>query len=288
MVVEEFGGFEPQVGEIRALRTFRIGPGGLLYPLFRTVAWTAGTNTAQCLCYPDFEPGDSHAVPEPECFCGFYAYGAVSAVDGYLHSAHVLAVVACWGRVIAGTRGVRAEHCSVEALWTSSAVPPDLVDAISHAYPDVAMYTDRDRLLAEHPATVLDCYEPWPVFDKLSPRRTLLWRAGVLGTLGAGTLAAVGSLGPSTHGPLWLLTGCLLAFAVVVGRLRVPDQPAMNRILVLVVTIAWVAAGLTGFFGIWLIRVPIGVVALTELVKGVQIRRAIARFPADVTHGWAY
>ncbi|MDP9094257.1 MAG: hypothetical protein M3N95_15310 [Actinomycetota bacterium] len=46
--MDAYSGFEPQVGEIRALRTFRIGPGGLLYPLFSDHAWTDGTNTAEC------------------------------------------------------------------------------------------------------------------------------------------------------------------------------------------------------------------------------------------------
>ena len=32
--MDAFAGFEPQVGEIRAVRSFRVGPDGTLYPLF--------------------------------------------------------------------------------------------------------------------------------------------------------------------------------------------------------------------------------------------------------------
>ncbi len=46
--MEAYAGFEPRVGEIRALRTFRIGPGGVLYPLFSNTPWSDGTNTARC------------------------------------------------------------------------------------------------------------------------------------------------------------------------------------------------------------------------------------------------
>ena len=43
--METYAGFEPQIGEIRALRTFRIGPDGKLYPLYSDTAWVDGTNT---------------------------------------------------------------------------------------------------------------------------------------------------------------------------------------------------------------------------------------------------
>ena len=42
------GQFEPQLGEIRAVRTFRVGPGGLLFPLFSRRPWVDGDNEAAC------------------------------------------------------------------------------------------------------------------------------------------------------------------------------------------------------------------------------------------------
>jgi hypothetical protein len=144
--MEPYAGFEPQVGEIRALRTFRIGPGGSLVPLFGSEAWHDASNTARCRVVqrPDAAVGP-HEVPDPECSCGFYAYGNAAAVGEYPHTRHVLAVVACWGRVIAGTRGVRAEHCRVEALWLSERVPAELIGQLGNRYPSVTIYRPSIR-----------------------------------------------------------------------------------------------------------------------------------------------
>ncbi len=114
--MDPYGGLEPQVGQIRALRTFRIGPDGALYPLFSKEPWEDGVNTARCL-RKDRPP---HPGPDPDCTCGFYAYGGEQWVGEHPQSRHVLAVVACWGRIIAGTRGLRAEHFRIEALWLSA------------------------------------------------------------------------------------------------------------------------------------------------------------------------
>src|SRR5690349_4179321 len=105
--MDAYAGCEPQVGESRALRSLRIGRGGGLHPLFSDTPWGAGTNTAVCLR----EPPVWHDGPDRDCTCGLQAYGSGEATAEYPHGRHVLAVVACWGRVIAGTRGLRTERC---------------------------------------------------------------------------------------------------------------------------------------------------------------------------------
>ena len=121
--MEAYAGFDPRVGEIRALRTFRIGPGGVLYPLFSNTPWSDGTNTARCRAGGASDESAEHRAPEPDCTCGFYAYACEAAAAEYPNARHVLATVACWGRVIAGTRGIRAEHGRIEAIWMSETVP---------------------------------------------------------------------------------------------------------------------------------------------------------------------
>src|SRR5690242_10479173 len=148
--MEPYAGFEPQVGEIRAVRTFRIGAGGWLYPLFGTTKWTDGPNTARCRHRPP-DPANAHDAPDPDCACGFYAYGDDVAAAEYAHARHVLAVVSCWGRVIAGTRGVRAEHARIDGLWMSPAVPAELAAAVGVNYPGSRIYADRATLLRECP-----------------------------------------------------------------------------------------------------------------------------------------
>lgn|GEM_PF-6331389 len=56
------------VGDVRMVRTFRIGPAGQLYPVNSIDAWVDGWNTARC------GRGKTHAPPGPNCRCGFYLY----------------------------------------------------------------------------------------------------------------------------------------------------------------------------------------------------------------------
>ena len=172
--MDAFAGFEPQVGEIRAVRSFRVGPDGTLYPLFSDQAWVDGTNTARCRVTPD-DP--DHAAPDPECTCGFYAYASARAADEYPHARHVLAVVACWGRVIAGSRGVRAEKARIEAVWMSPKVPEYLRHAVTARYPSAVVESDVDRLLEEHPPSELSCYDPQP--PREPPARRVATRVAV-------------------------------------------------------------------------------------------------------------
>jgi len=65
-----------RVGEIRALRTFRLardGSGSLLPVAHATVAWTDGPNTARC-------DRSGHTPAAPGCSCGFYTYGSRRAM----------------------------------------------------------------------------------------------------------------------------------------------------------------------------------------------------------------
>ena len=88
--------------------------------------WHDGPNTARC----KRRNTPPHRSPASDCTCGFYAYGAEQWVSDHPISRHVLAVVSCWGRIIAGTGGLRAEHSRIEALWLSAAVPADLAEKV--------------------------------------------------------------------------------------------------------------------------------------------------------------
>ena len=56
----------------------------------------------------------------PGCKCGFYAYGTYRAACDYAEARWLLAVVTCWGKVVPGTRGLRAQHARIEAIWLSA------------------------------------------------------------------------------------------------------------------------------------------------------------------------
>lgn len=281
-MTEPFQGFEPQVGEIRAVRTFRIGPGGRLHPLFGDVPWETGDNTAACrLQTPWSDPHDRHRAPDPDCSCGFYAYADPRSAVDYAYSEHVLAVVACWGRTIAGTRGLRAEHARVEALWLSPTVPPELVREVTVANPGVWVYADRDEMLDRHPPTVLDCYEPVP--DPPSPGRRRATRAAVVLAVLAG-FAPSAWFGVTSNGALaaWTPALAVLVLVAAVGTRRAAGVRAQRRVLLLAALGVWLVAPLAGTAGTVLLRLPLAEVAVLGLWSRYQLRRRAATFPARI------
>ena len=307
--LEPYGGFEPQVGEIRALRTFRVGPGGLLYPLFSDTPWVDGPNAARCLRTPGLvgpppgtvglpgvgglagpfaaagnpfgDPQIGHLPPEPECTCGFYAYGSTDSVHEYPHARHVRAVVAVWGRVIAGTRGLRAQYGRVEALWLSDAVPPALAEQVAERYPSVALYRERDAMLVEHPLTELDCYEP--------PTRRGGALSGWLFGLGAVAAVIIGALparllgGTQPAQAIWIATFAVTVLvALTLGRWRPHDVSLTRRRLLVWAIALWVAAPFAGTPGLLLLRLPLLEVVALGIVLRARMMRAANRFPAII------
>jgi hypothetical protein len=276
--MDPYAGFEPSVGEIRALRTFRIGPGGCLHSLFSDTPWQDGANVATCR--RERENVTWHGAPDPACTCGFYAYGTARAATEYPHSRHVLAVVSCWGRVIAGTRGLRAERCRVEALWLSGAVPDALVAALRERYPSVAVYTDRDRMLAEHPLTPLDCYEAVPSRPRFPAARTLTIAALLAALLGVLPADWFGGKDAAT-----LVWSCLAALFLVVALTRgwrKRDVAAYRQRLLSLAVVLWMLAPFAGLAGLLLLRLPLLELGAFLAVQHWQLYRAASRFPADI------
>lgn len=140
------------VGEVRAIRTFRLGADGGLYPLYDDRPWGPDANTATC------KRGRGHSAPDPDCRCGFYAYGDLTWTVAQPPAVSVLAVVALWGALEVATRGVRAEHGRLQAVWLHRRVPEHLVDAVRSRYPAAEVLRDRGALLQRHPLTPLQGY----------------------------------------------------------------------------------------------------------------------------------
>lgn len=180
------------VGEVRAIRTFRLGRDGGLYPLYADRAWAPGENTAAC------KRGHEHVAPAPDCRCGFYAYGDLTWTVAQPPAVRVLAVVALWGSLEVATRGVRAQHGRLQAVWLHRRVPDQLARAVRDRYPDVEVLCDRAALLQRHPLTTLEGYRPPRLAGR---RRKVVSRLLAL-------LAA-----------LVLLVGCLPADELIVNAL---------------------------------------------------------------------
>src|SRR5262249_32823027 len=204
---------------------------GALYPLFSNTSWGDGANTARCRAVRlAAASGPPHPAPDPDCTCGFYAYASDSAAGEYPNARHVLAVVACWGRVIAGTRGGRPGRARVEAIWMSTTGPRELVAMVRERYPSVSVYTDKAARLAEHPPTELDCYEE-PVRTEAAWLRFGRW----LTIVGAVILGMLPAHWLGNNRDARIVWGVVLAFfvvAAVLSRRRQADLAARRRGLV--------------------------------------------------------
>jgi hypothetical protein len=248
--MQQFSGCEPLVGEIVGLRTFRVDESGLLLPLFSNQAWYDGVNTAVCAPPTGERTRSSHAIAAPECECGFYAYGTVRAAERNRHMRFVQAVVSCWGSVVAGTQGVRAEHARIDAIWLDSSVPKDVRCRIAQTYPSARIYADRSALLAEHPLSELPCYEP-PAAPRLVSRAA----TGLLGAV----MLALGLL-PSSWlvGAVWgvWLAATLMTAAVVVWLVGTEGTGHVAAAVVTAGVLAWLVAPMFGWAG-WLLRLPV-------------------------------
>ncbi len=275
--MEAFGGFEPQVGEIRAVRSFRIGVDGVLYPLFSDHGWADGANAARCRVTHGHP---AHDVPDPECTCGFYAYASVRAADEYPHARHVLAVVACWGRVIAGTRGIRAEQARIEAIWMSPKVPAYLREAVARRYPSVSVEVDVDQLLAAHPPTVLDCYEPQPPRESNATRLRL--RLAVAAALVSSVVPQTWLGGTRNAYLLWATECAVFLAAALLVRRRSSDITSRRRAMLLATVALWLIAPLAGAAGILLLRLPLLQLAALSFAQRTMLFRSARSFPAEI------
>jgi hypothetical protein len=266
--VREFPGSEPQphparplrdfagtplVGEIVGLRTFRVDDSGLLLPLYSNGAWYDGTNTATCSPPTGHHRRGPHAVPADDCECGFYAYGTPEEAAQSRQMRYVQAVVSCWGTVVAGTKGVRAEHARIDALWLNPDAPVWLRRRIAGRYPSVRMYSTAAAMLGEHPLSQLSCYE------RPGARRVGLFVAAVLGMAALLALGLVPYSVLHHTGALWamwfLVTG---AAAALTGWLLIGTHGAghLAAAFVMAGVLAWLLAPLFGVSG-WLLRVPL-------------------------------
>ncbi len=250
--MDAFRGAEPLVGEITGLRTFRVDDTGLLLPLYSNEAWYDGTNTAACTP-PTGDRRGVHDVPSEDCECGFYAYGTVEAAAANRQMRYVRAVVSCWGAVVAGTQGVRAEHARIDAIWLHPEAPRWLRTRIASRYPSARMYADPDALVGEHPLTEMSCYDAPHLRRRSTKITTVLGFVAllVLGLLPYSTLSG-------THG-LWeswiavTVGAAALTVWLIIGAHNVGHLAAA---VVVAGVLGWLLAPVFGLSG-WLLRVPL-------------------------------
>lgn len=155
---DEHSPAEPVVGDVLALRSFRIDIstqtlGGLSY--HQEIA--PGINVAQCAHNLD---DDTHPVPNNGCTCGWYAYdeirhwGSNGGHPNHSRPAPTRAsgIVRLSGRVIVCNRGLKAENMEIVALT----VHPQDASMVQQLFPAVELFDDEEQMIKAYPLTRLE------------------------------------------------------------------------------------------------------------------------------------
>ncbi|MDP9094258.1 MAG: hypothetical protein M3N95_15315 [Actinomycetota bacterium] len=218
-------------------------------------------------------------MPDPDCTCGFYAYADEAGALDYPNARHVLAVISCWGGVIAGTRGIRAQHARIEAIWMSRVVPPELAAMVAAGYRRAAIFTNKPEMLSAYPPTVLDCYEP--SLPGRTPNNIAL-RLAVLIALVVGILPVSWLTGNLNVRVLWAGELAFFVGATVVMHRRRTDAGAKRKSLMFSAIALWLIAPYAGAAGTLFLRLPLlQITALTTFQRHLLIREA-SHFPARI------
>jgi hypothetical protein len=173
------------VGDVRLVRTFRVGADGGLYPVNSATAWDDGWNTARC------GRGHNHDAPDPRCRCGFYVYAHPSYVLAQAPARQMVAIVAVHGALETGTRGARAARARIEAVWLGPRVTEDLAARVRARYPTMRTYRDRDAMFADLPLDSLPGFRA----PRITERGRATFRLAL--TVFLALVALVGSMPPS-------------------------------------------------------------------------------------------
>ncbi|WP_375503031.1 hypothetical protein [uncultured Jatrophihabitans sp.] len=273
--MSEFAGSEYRVGEIRALRTFRINSGGLLLPLFGDRPWQDGPNAACCTAADANDFAHQGGIPDPDCRCGFYAYADEHAAAQFPEARHVLAVVKCWGRVVAGTRGLRCQYAAVEGLWMDDRVHEALARAVVSNYPTLRRYATREQMLDRHPLDQLGCYEPYVRAGRVS---ALVRAACVVGVVVFGLLSSLSDL--PWPWPWKVSTGLLLLLLATAGGHAERTHRNNQRHRLLVAGLAlWIVGSFFGVAGSVLIQLPLVLLVTLAASHKLGEHRRARRYP---------
>lgn len=258
-----------RVGEVYALRTFRINTDdGTLVPIAQPAeyrAWADGSVTATCA------RGRDHLAPDEGCRCGVYAFGSVAEIARqYGQGQRILAVVACHGKIIAGTKGIRAQHARVVALWLSPGLSATLRSAVTARYPQVPLFSSKAAMLAEFPPSQLETYAtPRPFV-----RKVLEVVGFVAVILGLGVLAYDGR----PVGEMWqalallvALSGGALSLCASLGIRSIGSRAAVAGFGIMILCLALAVRGMPA----GLAAVPLLVIITCYVAVGTWQRVAV-------------
>lgn len=148
-MLSEYSGRALVPGTLRGYRSWRVTfDEGLLMAVNFDYTWQPGENHATCLDWPPTFQTE-HQAPQLNCTCGFYAcYSPATTQWG--QAIPFMGVVELSGRMVLGTRGVRAERArivaSLQPYW-----PARAAERIKDMYPDVKWFRNHEDMVEAFP-----------------------------------------------------------------------------------------------------------------------------------------
>jgi hypothetical protein len=140
----------PAEAPLHAWRLFRVRTEGKRLVLSSPMYHDDTTGLTPLWPYPEAEATcyKGHPAPSPGCRCGIYGAvaGTLDSLPGYLcdtayeHDPWAYAEIACYGRVFADMRGVRAEHARLVRIalpgtgWPGHAAPGEASRMLRDCY----------------------------------------------------------------------------------------------------------------------------------------------------------
>lgn len=164
---------EPVTGDIYALRHFNIDMKGNLVGVTFKQPISKGIHEAQCGVD---RSEDSHASPDEDCSCGFYAFDKLENFKdkGNPFRAEVVAVVRLSGKIIICEKGVRAQRIEVVAIADSGIqLRPGLRQSAANKL-GVPLFSSVHDMIQKFPTTPIErpeTSEDSPQYDPLISMR---------------------------------------------------------------------------------------------------------------------
>jgi hypothetical protein len=144
-------------GTLRVFRSWFVNADGWLEAMNFPAVWGPGLNVAHCMGSGGVGRNVTpmSRVPDPACTCGFYGTYKPPSFISPLHLNAIHGVVQVSGRVILGTKGVRAQKARIVAVVALESslfyVDPQRVALTRQHYPDVKWFNSLLEIVQAFP-----------------------------------------------------------------------------------------------------------------------------------------
>jgi len=163
----EYSGNELFPGSLRGYRAWSLDYNYLVLHAINSGygGWEPGVNKANCpVASTHFmHKSNKHDIPSKDHTCGFYCRYDPEDLDGIISSsAAVFGAVDVHGRLILGTRGLRAEYAEIVALtYENCEISKRIIDLYAEKY-EVPVFETMEKLVKGYPRSDVSDLVPEP------------------------------------------------------------------------------------------------------------------------------